>query len=240
MKIAYDGTDFCGWQIQPDVRTVQETIESALAKICKKKCPIVGAGRTDSGVHAKGQYAHFDFEINMTEQQIKAAINSNLPHDILILEIKLVSSEFHARYDAIERQYTYVIAKERSPFNTRFCSYIYRSRFDRQIIEQAIPYFLGDHDYTSFSKLNPELKHNRCIIKDIKFTETEETVTIQISANRFLHNMVRRIVGTLVNLCITDSNPNIIAELIERENPTHKLIVTAPPNGLFLEEVIYP
>ncbi|MFO7896817.1 MAG: tRNA pseudouridine(38-40) synthase TruA [Candidatus Cloacimonadales bacterium] len=239
MKIAYDGTDFCGWQIQKDVRTVQETIENALGKICKQPCPIVGAGRTDSGVHAWGQYAHFDFSLSMQPEQIRKAINSLLPADVQIGQVQAVAADFHARYDALERRYRYVLARQRNPFNQRFCSHIPRAVFAQAKLEACSKYFLGEHDFSSFSKHNPDLQHQRCIISQLKFSLDDEKAVFEISANRFLHNMVRRIVGTLVNISITDSSPEIIQELILRQNPSHKLITTAPANGLFLADVIY-
>ncbi len=240
MKIAYDGTDFNGWQIQPNARTVQQTIEDALGKISKRKCAIVGSGRTDSGVHALGQYAHFDFDIAMTEQQILLAVNSLLPRDIKILYVEQVNEDFHARYDAKERIYRFSISKNKTPFNARFSSYIPRAVWYDDKINRCFEYFMGEHDFTSFSKYNPDLKHNRCIIKSLNFWQNDEEAIFEISANRFLHNMVRRIVGTLTNICITDSEPEIVKYLIERENPTHKLITTIPPQGLFLKDVIYP
>jgi len=239
MKIAYDGTDYCGWQIQSNGKTVQETIETVLGKIAKAPCPIVGSGRTDSGVHARGQYAHFDFGIDMSEQRIMLAMNSKLPRDVDILSVKEVNGDFHARYDAEERLYRFHLIKTKTPFNARFQSFIPRAVWDEKKIMECAQYLLGEHDFTSFSKLNPNLKHNRSIINKIDFQQNGEEAVFEISANRFLHNMVRRIVGTLVNICITDSDPEIISELILQKDPTLKLITTAPPQGLFLENVIY-
>ncbi len=239
MQIVYDGTDFCGWQIQSNGRTVQETIEKVLSKIAKCKVAIAGSGRTDSGVHAQRQYAHFDFDLAMTPRQIMLALNSKMPADISITDVKEVRSDFHARYDAIARKYHYHIAKEKTPFNRRFCSIIPKAVFSKDKIVETMNYFLGEHDFTSFSKLNPVLKHNRCRIKSFTYEEKDDVVIFEIEANRFLHNMVRRIVGTVMNICITDSDPQIVRTLIANENPGHKLIMTAPPNGLFLEDVIY-
>jgi tRNA pseudouridine38-40 synthase len=133
-----------------------------------------------------------------------------------------------------------VVARQKSPFNRRFCSHIPRAVFDQAKIEAGMTYFLGEHDFSSFAKFNPDLQHQRCLIKSLKFSLDSETAIFKISANRFLHNMVRRIVGTLINISITDSSPQIVSELIARQDPSHKLITTAPPNGLFLTDVIYP
>lgn len=240
MKLSYDGNNFCGWQIQPQVRTVQLSLETALSQIAKQKIAVVGSGRTDTGVHALAQYAHFDFPINMQPQQISAALNSKLTDDILVKDIQAVSSKFHARYDARKRSYKFIIAKQLTPFNRLYQSYFPRKTIILDRIQKATPYFLGKHDFTSFCKFNPDLKHQICEIYSFNCKEDENAIILELSANRFLHNMVRRIVGTLVNVSHHQIEASIIKDLLKAKSPANKLISTAPPQGLYLQEVKYP
>ncbi|MDY6915443.1 MAG: tRNA pseudouridine(38-40) synthase TruA [Candidatus Cloacimonadota bacterium] len=238
-KLSYDGTNFSGWQIQPNVRTVEETLEKALKIISKQTINVVGSGRTDAGVHALSQYAHFDFPISMKTHQIVAALNSNLPDDILIKNIYEVSHKFHSRYDAQKRSYLFLISKHRTPFNRFYQSYFPNKKLDFHKIEESAKFFLGKHDFTSFCKLNPKLNHHFCQIFNFDCKENENTVKLQITANRFLHNMVRRIVGTLVNISHEQVQAEIVIKLLKNRNPSHKLISTAPPQGLYLKNVEY-
>lgn len=240
LKIAYDGSCFHGWQKQPNNQTVQESIENALKIIAKQKISIVGSGRTDAGVHAENQIAHFYFPINMTTNQIKKAMNSYLPDSILIKDVFEVGENFNARFDAISRIYYYYIMKEKNPFMRNYQSYFPYRKINLQKINSFLPYFLGEHDFTSFCKLNPELNHNKCNVLDINFIDKGGYFLFTIEANRFLHNMVRRIIGTIVFIADKDYSPEIVRELIEKKDNNNKLVNTAPPNGLFLQQIIYP
>ena len=240
LRLAYDGTGFYGWQTQKSGRTVQQTIETALFELAGAEIPVTGSGRTDSGVHALRQYAHFDLPLKMTPEQLCKALRTKLPHDIGMLEAFEVSNDFNARYDAFKRSYRYIITRNRTPFNRFYKSFIPRLKLDDESIKAALPYFLGKHDFTSFSKLNPDLKHNFCDLQQFDVSFRDEDIIFEISANRFLHNMVRRLVGTVVNISHTETDPKIITELIERKNPSHRLIQTAPSQGLYLKEVHYP
>ena len=239
MTVSYDGTNFCGWQTQKKERTVQQTIENALMLIAKEPVPIVGSGRTDAGVHALKQFAHFDFPISMTCKQIFFALNSKLPKDVRILEIVQVNNKFSARYDAASRKYIYLIAKRRTPFNRFYKSFLPRNKIVPSKINQCLSYFKGEHDFISFSKFNPDVSNQICIIQSFIFKEDEDGCKFEISANRFLHHMVRRIIGTILNISDSDQNPEIIQELLSQKNPMNKLITTAPPEGLYLADVIY-
>jgi tRNA pseudouridine38-40 synthase len=240
MQLSYDGTFFSGWQTQPQVRTVQQVLEPTLSKIAKQTTPIVGSGRTDAGVHALNQYAHFDFPISMQPKQIVAALNSLLPEDILIKQIWEVPADFHARYDASKRTYLYIITKKRTPFNRFYQSYFPKKNLNISIIDQAAQLFLGKHDFTAFSKFNPDVKTQICEIYNFNCYENTDTITLQIEANRFLHNMVRRVVGTLVNISHKEQEISIITELLAARSPQSNLISTAPPQGLYLQNVEYP
>ncbi len=238
-KISYDGAGFSGWQIQKEGRTVQQVLETALSKIAKEEIKTISAGRTDAGVHATGQYANFHFPIQMTEKQIQLALRAILPNDMLITQVVEVVDDFNARYDAKSRTYRYILAKGVTPFNRKYKSFIPKVKIKTEIVEECLKYFLGRHDFTSFIKINPDLNNYYCNILNFKFEETIEDYRFVIQSNRFLHNMVRRIVGTIINISNTDANPNIIKELIAAKTPKDKLITTAPPNGLYLIDVEY-
>ena len=239
-KISYDGTDFSGWQIQKESRTVQQILESALSLIAKEEIKTTSAGRTDAGVHAIGQYVNFHFPIQMTEKQIQHALRAKLPHDILITQVVEVINDFNARYDAKSRTYRYILAKRLTPFNRKYKSFIPKVNIKTKIVKKCLKYFIGRQDFTSFTKFNPDLNNYYCNILNFKFEETDDDYKFEIQSNRFLHNMVRRIVGTIINISNNDINPNIIEELIADKTPKNKLITTAPPNGLYLIEVEYP
>lgn len=239
LQICYDGTNFSGWQIQPDQRTVQQTIENSLSNIFKKKIPIVGSGRTDTGVHARNQFAHFDLVSSIPLQGIKNALNANLPKDIRIINAFNVNLDFHSRYDARSRVYEYILTKEYSPFYRFYKSFLPKIKFEPPVIIKCLPFFIGKHDFTAFAKHNPDLNNNLCEITDFTLNETEVDLVFEIQANRFLHNMVRRIIGTILNISHFNLDPIIINELITQKNTSHKLIYTAPPQGLYLKDVKY-
>ena len=239
-KISYDGTDFKGWQIQKEGRTIQQVLEDALSKIAKEEIKTTSAGRTDAGVHAIGQYANFHFPIQMTAKQIQLALRTKLPYDILVTKVMEVPNDFNARYDATSRTYRYILAKELTPFNRKYKSSIPKVKIEAEIIMKCLKYFIGKHDFTSFAKFNPELNNYYCNILKFEFEKTNDDYRFVIQANRFLHNMVRRIVGTIINISNTNTNPNIITNLIVAKTPENKLITTAPPNGLYLIDVGYP
>jgi tRNA pseudouridine38-40 synthase len=240
MQIAYDGTAFHGWQKQQNANSVQQTMETALESIAKEEVQLVCAGRTDTGVHALAQYAHFDFPINMTGEQIRLAMNVRLPHSIRVINAIPVLSDFHARYDAFERGYEYRLAKTLTPFNRNFSGFVRFRKMDTVKMKEAIPYFLGSHDYSSFGRPNPEIPNRICHVKELSFIETDEYYIFNITADRFLHNMVRRIIGLLINIGTTKMKPEIVKSLLEECDPNQRLILTAPAEGLYLVKVGYP
>ena len=239
-KISYDGTDFSGWQIQKEGRTIQHDLEEALSKIAKKEIKTTSAGRTDAGVHAIGQYANFHFPIQMTAKQIQLALKTKLPYDILVTKVMEVPDDFNARYDATSRTYRYILAKELTPFNRKYKSFIPKVKIEAEIILKCLKYFIGKHDFTSFAKFNPDLNNYFCNVLKFEFVETNDDYRFVIQANRFLHNMVRRIIGTIINISKTKTNPSIIKKLLANRTPENKLIITVPPNGLYLIDVGYP
>ncbi len=240
IQIVYDGSKFFGWQKQVSPLTVQQSVENALELVAKQKILLTGSGRTDSGVHATCQMAHFDFPINMTTEQIRLAVRSKCPFSIDILHAWEVAPDFHARFDAVKRTYNYILAKNPNPFFRDFRSYIPRHDIKMELINQITPLLLGSHDFTSFSKPNPEVKNHICNIESISFKEFNDFYLFEISANRFLHNMVRRIIGALVSISHKKLPPDIILQWIDEKKQNQKNFFTAPPYGLYLTDVVYP
>lgn len=239
IKLSYDGHLFRGWQIQNDERTVQHEIEKALEKIAKVKIRITGSGRTDSGVHALAQCAHFDLPIDISESSLTKALNSTLPKDIHIIKSNVVNNDFNARFDAVKRTYIYKLMFQHDPFQRFYVSQIPRKRFDSEIFSLSLQRFVGSHDFFSFSKYNPDIKSTICKVESIIEKKVDDGITITISANRFLHNMVRRIIGTSINIGHESLDPKIITELLENPIPAHRIIFTAPPQGLYLAKIKY-
>lgn len=240
MNIAYDGSSFWGWQIQPNQRTVQECLEKGLSEVAHEPIRVTGCGRTDRGVHAHSQVVHFDFPVAMTGEQIRAAVSTRTPYDIQIKEVLAVPDTFHARFDAVERGYTMHLAKQRTPFNRLYKTFVPYKYIRMDLIQACLPYFLGSHDFTSFSRPSPDILNFVCDVKSISFEEYEEEYILQISANRFLHNMVRRVLGCLLTISHKEMPPETVTKLIEMQNPSQMLLYTAPPQGLYLSKVVYP
>ncbi len=240
IKLSYDGTNFSGWQKQLHKRTVQEELEKALTLFAKTAVKVTGSGRTDTGVHALGQSAHVDYSGSANADQLLKGLSRLLPPDIALLRIFPVGPDFHARYDAFERHYLYKIAKAKSPFMRFYYGYFPHKHIHPDKIRQSLPYFLGKHDFSSFCKHNPDIPDRICEVKEILFTGHEEYYELSIRADRFLHNMVRRIIGALVNISHLNLEPKIISAWLKEKNPRQKIIFTAPPQGLYLADVLYP
>ena len=240
IKIMYDGSCFHGWQVQPNGITVQEVIEKTLSAIAKTPISITGSGRTDSGVHAVAQYANFKFPLNMTPKQIRLALRGKLPDTIRVTEVYEVTEDLNARFTANERGYRYILTRKKSPFSRLYKSFIPYRDIDVDAMRKCVPFLLGKHDFTSFCKPNPQIKSNVCNILRLDIEERGDDIVFYINANRFLHNMVRRIVGTLVSFSHYEYEPEFINKLLEAQTSNQNIIFTAPPNGLYLILVNYP
>jgi tRNA pseudouridine38-40 synthase len=239
IKISYDGSKFHGWQIQKESPTVQECLENALKCISKTNIKVIGAGRTDAGVHALEQIAHFDFDIDIPLPKMKLAIQSKLNHYIKILDLQKVSENFHARFDAILREYFYIITLNPTPFNHHYKAYFHKYKIDPKIFNDCFKYFIGEHDFTSFSKPNPEIKNHICKIHELYMTFDNDDFIIHISANRFLHNMIRRIIGAIVSVSHYNLSPCIISQWLNEKKHNQKNYKTANSNGLYLKKIVY-
>jgi len=240
IKICYDGTGYCGWQKQKNGLAIQEVMEEVLAIFAGEKSAIIAAGRTDAGVHALGQYAHFDYCGSMQEKQLLLAFNRYLPADIQVLEILKVSPFLNARYQAYERNYRYLLAKERTPFNRNYSGFLPHLKLDLGKMQAAAKYIMGKHDFSSFGRSNPEVPNRICDLQQIEINESESYFIFDYRADRFLHNMARRITGTLANMAHLDLPPETILAILENRCSRQNLVITAPASGLYLTEVKYP
>ena len=236
--IEYEGTRYSGWQKQENAKTVQGTIAKAAKEIFGNDfMDLQGSGRTDSGVHAICQAAHLDVKTVLAPEIIRMKLNDLLPHDINILEVQKTSQNFHARHDAKSRSYIYQISIRRTAFGKNFVWWI-KDKLDFEKMESASKYFIGLHDFSSFSDDDPEEKSTKVLIDDIQLKEDGKLILIRIVGSHFIWKMVRRIVGVLVEVGRgKKSEDDILNYLNKKSNEPAKF--TAPPSGLFLEKVLY-
>lgn len=238
--VAYDGMHFCGYQIQPQHRTVQQEIEKALQKLHKGELVRVQAsGRTDSTVHAKGQVIHFDTPLSLEEWQWSNALNTMLPDDIVIRQVEKKTEEFHARYGVERKEYRYrvLLSKTADVFRR---NYVYQYPYPLEInsIRKAIPYFIGTHDFTSFCSAKTDKKDKVRTIYEIELIEQDDELIFRFVGNGFLYNMVRIIVGTLLNVGQGKLDPDSIPEILAKQNRQFAGKM-APGHGLYLWQVNY-
>ncbi len=241
LELQYDGTDFVGWQEQSKGRTIQGVIENRLSTILRTPIKVVGAGRTDTGVHATYMVAHFDLP-NSLVPNIKEAVfrlNRFLPPDICILGVRQVSSDFHARFCAISRSYGYYITEKPNPFLRKYHTYIPQP-LDFGMMNQAAEYLIGTHDFSSFSKKHSDVTNHLCTVTEARWVQLGDTEWVfRITANRFLRSMVRAIVGTLIEVGTGKMSPNEFAEILDKVDDEYPFN-TAPATGLRLEHIAYP
>jgi len=239
LYIQYDGTNYAGWQIQRNAVTVQEKIISAIEVILKERVNLIGSGRTDTGVHAFHQTANFRTEKEIDLNKFQYSLNSILPDDISIQKIEKVHESFHARYDAKSRSYIYIFTHIKSPFFNKY-SYLYPPivKIDIDRLNQMSKVFLGEHDFTSFSKVNEEIKNKICSVNEIRWRRLKDLTLFYISANRFLHGMVRTIIGTLLYAAEKNLNENYLMDVLSKKD--RKIArESVPAKGLFLYKVRY-
>lgn len=236
--IEYEGTRYSGWQKQENAKTVQGSILKAAQEVFgDSMIDIQGSGRTDSGVHAICQVAHFDVKTVLAPEIIRMKLNDVLPHDITILQVEKTNQNFHARHDAISRSYIYQISRRRTAFGKNFVWWI-KDELDFKKMESASKLFLGMNNYSSFSDDDPTEKSTKVLIDDIQLKEEGNLILIRIVGSHFIWKMVRRIVGILVEVGRgRKSEKDILFYLNNKSNEPAKF--TAPPSGLFLEKVTY-
>ncbi|HIE45793.1 MAG TPA: tRNA pseudouridine(38-40) synthase TruA, partial [Flavobacteriaceae bacterium] len=199
IELSFNGKNYHGWQIQPDVISVQEKLNKAISIVLQKEIVIVGAGRTDTGVHASQMFAHFDVDTKL-DAQIVFKLNSLLPLDIVIADVFLVADDAHARFDAISRSYEYKICRGRNPFLLDFSWQIHSQQLDIDLMNKAASILLEYTDFQCFSKVKTEVHTFNCDVTKAVWKQNGTELVFYISANRFLRNMVRAIVGTLVDV----------------------------------------
>lgn len=237
LLIQYDGTNYAGWQSQINARTIQDEISNAINVVLNENINLIGAGRTDSGVHALGQVANFRTEQTLDLYRFKYQLNSILEKDISIFQIKEKEDSFHSRYDAKKRSYIYLISKYKSPFYLKY-SYFCNYKIDCNRLNFLSKVFIDQRDYTSFSRKNSDTENKVCCIYDAAWKERKDIIIFKIEADRFLHGMVRTIAGTLLKALKYGYDKNYIEEIIlnkDRESAGEAV----PAKGLFLFKVKY-
>lgn len=240
IELSFNGKDFVGWQIQLNGISVQEVLNKALSTIFREKIETIGCGRTDTGVHASYFVAHFDAE-NPYSIEIPRAIyklNRILPYSIAVSSISEVVSTAHARFDAIERTYRYVISTKKNPFLTNL-AYHYSLPLNIDKMNIAAALLLTITDFTSFAKLHSDNKTNICKVVKAEWSQEDDTLVFTITANRFLRNMVRAVVGTLIDIGLGKYSPEEILEIAEAGS-RNVAGSSAPASGLFLSNIVYP
>ena len=240
ITIEYEGTSFVGWQSQDNGKSIQQSIEEAIEKLSNEKVAVFGAGRTDSGVHAKGQVAHFEFLKDLADDNIRDGINQYLrPLPIAILKVEKVTNDFHARFSAKQRIYEYLIINRRSPLTfQRQLTWVIYKKLDVEKMKEAATFFKGKHDFNAFRSINCQSSTSIKTVDHCSVVNNQESITIQVAAKSFLHSQVRIMVGTLVNVGERKIQPSDLKKIIEMKD-RDKAGVTAPAHGLYLKKIIY-
>lgn len=238
IEIAYHGKNYHGWQIQPDAVSVQEVLEDALSTILRMKLKVTSAGRTDTGVHATQLYAHFDIRKIVDINDVVFRLNALLPKDISVKNILPVHKDAHARFDAILREYEYRITLKKNPFQVDFMYLIHRKP-DVEKMNEGAKILLDYKDFQCFSRNKTGVKTYHCDIKIAQWEQKGEQLVFTISADRFLRNMVRAIVGTLLEIGSGKITLEELHEIIKSKNRSNAK-TSAPAHGLYLTKVLYP
>lgn len=244
MELSYAGGPFHGWQTQPNASSVQEDLESALATVLRQPVSLTGAGRTDTGVNARMMVAHFDTDTeHVSLDKLKTALNRLAGPSISIKNIRRVSPDFHARFDAISRTYKYFVAYSKSPF-LGDCSWLSPAELDVEAMNGAADLLIHTSDFTSFAKLHSDAKTNICNVTEARWERWENSfgvpgIVFTIKADRFLRNMVRAVVGTLVDVGRGKLSVNDFQNIINKKDRC-AAGTSMPPQGLFLWDIAYP
>jgi tRNA pseudouridine38-40 synthase len=238
IKLAYKGTNYHGWQIQENAHTVQAELNEKMTLMLAESINLVGCGRTDTGVHAREFYAHFEISREPNDlRELAFRLNGFLPDDIVIYEIFKVSPDFHARFDAKSRTYKYYLSRQKNPFLTGQ-SFYYHGDLDIVKMNMACIILFDYNDFTSFSKLHTQTKTNNCKILEARWEEIGRELVFTIRADRFLRNMVRAIVGTMIEIGSGKLGVEDMKRIIEAKDRSDAGF-SVPAEGLFLEKVDY-
>lgn len=245
--VHYDGSAFHGWQVQPDQRTVQGDLEAALTRLANSPRTVLGSGRTDTGVHATGQVACVDMPNSWTATKLRISLNAVLSDDLWIESVVQTAEDFHPRYDAIERTYRYevgLLPECASPFHRRWCWPLASGKgpppeLDRELLDRAAAEVEGEHSFEAFAKAGQPERGTRCHVTRVAWSDTPMGVRLTISANRYLHHMVRYLTGTMIDIARGRRPREDMAKLLV-SHPDVTTSPPAPPEGLFLHRVTYP
>ena len=238
ITFSYDGTAYHGWQIQPHSVTVQEELQKALSTLMRKPMEVVGAGRTDTGVHARKMIAHFDTDTEVDCPQLVYKLNKLLPKDIAVQQVEQVADDMHARFSAKSRTYHYYVHLDKNPFLRSYSWQVYGNP-DFELMNRAARVLMEYKDFTSFSKVNTDTKTNDCTITEARWDRVgEDQWRFTVTANRFLRNMVRAIVGTLMEVGRGRMTIEQLRSVIEAKDRC-RAGDSVPGNALFLVEVLY-
>ncbi len=238
LELSYNGKAYYGWQNQPNAISVQEVIEKALSTILKEKIDIVGAGRTDAGVHASQMFAHFDFDNPIKPEDLTYKLNSFLPKDVAIQDVFSVNAEAHARFDALSRTYHYRVSTLKNVFDYDY-SYQMHLPLDIGAMNKACKILFEYNDFQCFSKSKTDVKTYNCDIMEAVWVQNGSELLFTIKANRFLRNMVRAVVGTMVNIGLGKLKPEDLHQIIESKD-RGKAGFSVPAHGLYLVHIAYP
>ena len=239
LLVQYDGTSFNGWQFQDNGRTIQEEFEKAISILSKENVRVTASGRTDAGVHALGQVVHFDLENGIPLRRICISLNGILPSDLSVKNVFKVDQNFHSRFSAVQREYIYIIYRYPvlNPF-MRYKAMWINHPFEAEYIRKVTSYLIGEKDFTSFCKKISKNNGTVRKIESIDVTEQDELIKIRFRANAFLHNMIRIIIGTTVQMYRERRDPEYITQILDALDRTASGF-TAPPCGLYLNKIIY-
>ena len=236
LTIQYDGTDYAGWQIQENAKTIQGIISDSIKTILREEINLIGSGRTDAGVHALGQVANFRCENKIDIRQFHYSLNSILPADVSVLKTDEVDNSFHSRFDAKLRTYLYLISKIKSPFYYKYS--VQKRNMNVKSLNQLSKIFLGKKDFSSFCKKKSDVENRLCEVKQVTWRETKNFYLFFISADRFLHGMVRTLIGTLLKAVNEIDGNDYIENIIEAKS-IESAGESVPAKGLFLYKVDY-
>ena len=238
IEITYHGKNYSGWQRQPEQISVQQVLEETISTLLRKEIAITGAGRTDAGVHAKQLFAHFDFDAIGNKEDFLFRINSFLPKDISIKNIFEVNENAHARFDAVEREYKYIISLGKDPFLEEF-AYQINHKPNVDLMNEAAKMLLNHKDFQCFSRSKTDVKTYNCTIVKAYWETKNNKLIFTIAADRFLRNMVRAIVGTLLDVGYGKTTVDGFKAILKSKNRV-EAGASAPAHGLYLTKVVYP
>jgi len=238
IEFSYNGKAYHGWQNQPNAISVQQVLEEALSKMLRTKIAVMGAGRTDAGVHASQMFAHFVVEDEFDIESILFKLNCYLPKDIAVYNIFRVNEKVHARFSAKSRTYKYRISNKKNPFASDFAYHVYFT-LDLEKMNDASKILLQYKDFQCFSKSNTDVKTYHCDIKEAYWKLENDEFIFTITADRFLRNMVRAIVGTMIEIGLGKMEVSHLHHVIESKNRSEAGF-SVPANGLYLTKIVYP